>query len=197
MQKPIFINIILIGITLFFAGNVPCAAQRHGQHEIQLGYGPLAREQLVDDAVTGYSNAFFGQSLPKLDFSNAYTVTYRYQVHRRLALALVSGFTRHTTYSTYYTESPDLYKSRSFFNAFETRFTYSDGQYVQLYGITGLGILLVRTKHRIIPSETKTYGWPTCQLTPLGMRIGKKFGGFAELGYGYKGIVNLGVSARF
>jgi hypothetical protein len=29
------------------------------------------------------------------------------------------------------------------------------------------------------------------------VRIGKKFAGFAEIGYGYKGIVNFGVSARF
>jgi hypothetical protein len=34
------------------------------------------------------------------------------------------------------------------------------------------------------------------QATPLGLRIGKTFSGFFELGYGYKGIVALGLGLR-
>ncbi len=32
------------------------------------------------------------------------------------------------------------------------------------------------------------------QLTPLGVRVGKKLAGFFELGFGYKGILILGIS---
>jgi hypothetical protein len=38
---------------------------------------------------------------------------------------------------------------------------------------------------------------PTGQLTPFGIRYGKNTGAFAEIGWGYKGILNLGVSAKF
>ena len=34
-------------------------------------------------------------------------------------------------------------------------------------------------------------------LTPIGIRYGKSFGGFAEIGAGYKGIVNFGVNVKF
>ena len=34
------------------------------------------------------------------------------------------------------------------------------------------------------------------QINAVGVRIGKKFGGYAEFGYGYKGIVNLGFSVQ-
>ena len=35
------------------------------------------------------------------------------------------------------------------------------------------------------------------QINALGFRYGKNFGVFAELGYGYKGILNLGLSYQF
>jgi hypothetical protein len=39
--------------------------------------------------------------------------------------------------------------------------------------------------------------YPTFQITPFGVRAGKQTGVFAEIGYGYKGIINLGLSSRF
>jgi hypothetical protein len=35
------------------------------------------------------------------------------------------------------------------------------------------------------------------QVTPIGLRVGKTFGGFAELGFGYKGLINVGIDYRF
>lgn len=35
------------------------------------------------------------------------------------------------------------------------------------------------------------------QVNALGLRVGHNFGAFAELGFGYNGIVSLGVSAKF
>jgi hypothetical protein len=34
------------------------------------------------------------------------------------------------------------------------------------------------------------------QFTPLGVRTGQKVAFWAELGYGYKGLLNAGVSIR-
>jgi hypothetical protein len=38
---------------------------------------------------------------------------------------------------------------------------------------------------------------PDIQLTLIGIRAGKNLAGFAELGFGYQGIFNVGVSYRF
>ncbi|MDZ7738042.1 MAG: hypothetical protein U5K32_03030 [Bacteroidales bacterium] len=35
------------------------------------------------------------------------------------------------------------------------------------------------------------------QVSPLGFRLGKQIGAFAEIGFGYKGILNAGISAYF
>ncbi|WP_026629251.1 hypothetical protein [Dyadobacter alkalitolerans] len=194
MQRLILIFLFL-GF-LCFTGNHSSYAQTTPKFEIQVGYGPFAREQVLDDFVERSLRSSFNQ-IPKWDFSNSYAITYRYQGRRRIAIGLTSGFSTHTTYRTYYSDSKSFYRHSSFITAFETKFTYVDQPLVQLYAITGMGILIVKTKDQRIPNASKTYGWPTCQLTPIGVRIGKKFAGFAEIGYGYKGIVNFGVSARF
>jgi hypothetical protein len=194
MQRFIFVA-ISCGF-LYFIGRHSCSAQVVSKYEVQVSYGPLAREQVLDDFVEQLLWSSFNQ-IPKWDFSNSYAITYRYQGRRRVAIGLTSGFTTHTTYRTYYSDSKSFYKHSSFTTAFETKFTYIERPLVQLYAITGVGILIVRTKDQRITNATKTYGWPTCQLTPIGIRVGKKFAGFAELGYGYKGIANFGVSARF
>lgn len=194
MQRFIF-TVISLGF-LYFTGSHSSCAQTFPKYEVQVGYGPFAREQVLDDLVEQSLRSSFNR-IPKWDFSNSYTITYRYQRRRRVAIGLTSGFSTHTTYRTYYSDSKSFYKHSSFITAFETKFTYVDKPLVQFYAITGLGILLVRTKDQRIPNATKTYGWPTCQLTPIGVRIGKKLGGFAEMGYGYKGLINFGVSAKF
>ena len=35
------------------------------------------------------------------------------------------------------------------------------------------------------------------QLNTIGMRIGKEIGGYMEFGFGFRGIVNFGISGRF
>lgn len=37
----------------------------------------------------------------------------------------------------------------------------------------------------------------TTYIAPVGIRFGKDFGGFMEMGYGYKGMLNAGLSLRF
>lgn len=191
-----FIFIVLFYGILHFTGSHSCSAQTVPKYEVQLSYGPLAREQVLDDFVEQALGSSVIQ-IPKWDFSNSYAITYRYQGRRRVAIGVTSGFTTNTTYRTYYSDSKSFYRHSSFTTAFETKFTYTEKPMVQLYAITGLGILLVRTKDQRFPNDSKTYGWPTCQLTPFGIRIGRKLGGFAEIGYGYKGMLNFGVSARF
>jgi len=34
-------------------------------------------------------------------------------------------------------------------------------------------------------------------ISPFGIRIGRQFAGYLEVGYGYKGIVNGGLAFRF
>ncbi|MCF2495408.1 hypothetical protein [Dyadobacter chenhuakuii] len=195
MQRPNFI--IISTSLLFFVTCNLCYAQQFPKYEIQLGFGPLAREQIIDDAVETLLGTASLDPIRMGDFSNSFNLSLRYQRRQWISIGLALGFTTKTTYRTDYSESKSFYKHSNFMSTFEAKYIYLDHPFVQLYGVTGFGILLVKTKDQRFPHDTKMYGWPTTQLTPIAIRIGKKFGGFAEMGYGYKGIVNFGVSARF
>ena len=46
-------------------------------------------------------------------------------------------------------------------------------------------------------STQETISGVAMQFTPIGIRYGKSFGGFAEIGAGYKGVINFGVNVKF
>ncbi|GHV57148.1 hypothetical protein FACS1894182_05270 [Bacteroidia bacterium] len=64
----------------------------------------------------------------------------------------------------------------------------------QLYGLLGGGLSIASVPKSDV---LNTVVFPNFQVTPIGVRIGGSFGGFAEVGYGYKGIINVGISVRF
>lgn len=54
------------------------------------------------------------------------------------------------------------------------------------------------TTHRFYDKEATTHSIdPAFQCTFVGYRLGGRIGAFAELGYGYKGLLQLGISGTF
>ncbi|WP_426293310.1 hypothetical protein ACN9ML_29335 [Dyadobacter endophyticus] len=188
--------ILTIGLWVLFS-NQMCHGQKY-LHEFLVGYGPFARQQVLDDLVTNYFKSIFNRPLPRPVLSNSYAITYRYQPRRRIAIGATFNIATGGDYKSTRIETTGDYKYTSVVIAFETKFIYKQRSHLTLYGVTGLGGLLVREKDRRIPQgDLKTYGWPTCQVTPFGIRLGKQFAAFAEVGYGYKGILNAGLSTSF
>jgi len=72
--------------------------------------------------------------------------------------------------------------------ALEIKYLYLNNKIIQLYGFLGAGYSLTFNK------EFNDLKFFNGQLTPLGIRIGNKIGGFAEIGFGYKGVANIGLS---
>ena len=174
-----------------------CPAQSIAKHEIQIGYGPLARELVFNDALGNFFRTLAHLPAKHIDFSNSYSVTYRYQPNRKVALGLTSVVATGRSYKNYLFESASHYKHTSVILAFETKFIYVDKPLLTLYSLIGLGGLLLYEKNLDRPkTPTNIFNWPTCQLTPFGIRYGKKIGIFGELGYGYKGIINMGASLK-
>lgn len=72
---------------------------------------------------------------------------------------------------------------------------------VQLY--SGLGIGYTFGSESLNPAvdsgkttSTGTINSFAWQVNVIGIRVGKAIAGFAEFGYGYKGIVNIGLSIQ-
>lgn len=79
-------------------------------------------------------------------------------------------------------------------------FAYVNKPVIRMYSGIGIGITVDFGKETLDGgpdyfSERKL--WPAGQLTLMGIRFGKAFGGFFEFGFGSYGIVNAGLSYKF
>jgi hypothetical protein len=190
MKKLILFTVILLSLN--------CRAQTSAKHEVQIGYGPLARELIFTDMVENFFRTIAANAPKHIDFSNASSITYHYQPKPTVAIGLASIYTSGTSYENYLFESKSHYNHKNAGLAFEVKFIYLQRSSHSLYSTIGLGGFLATEKDLDdISSVARTYTCPTAQFTPFGVRFGKKIGVFGELGYGYKGIATAGLNAKF
>ncbi len=77
-------------------------------------------------------------------------------------------------------------------------FCYLNASSVRLYSGFGLGLTIDFGKATIDGQEfTERKLWPGGELTLMGLRFGRTFGGFLEFGFGSYGILNAGLSYKF
>ncbi len=178
-------------------------AQGSYKHDIQLSTGLWASEYA---AIEGYINLFtlllLRETVTPFQRSNGAYATYRYRISRRVSVGLSTGATLLNTDEAVfgYSRSPGKYRYVSALFAVEGQFHYIDRPKWSLYSVAGggLGGTFERNSDNSTgPAEETRYPLLTMQVTPVGVRFGKVAGVFAELGYGYKGILNTGVSVRF
>ena len=169
------------------------------RHEINAGVGLLSHTQvatfLVDMVGTvltlGYGMAPDNYHIltPNLSyrywFANWYALGlgFAYDVNSVKVKKLDTG-----EYMKRYTRSYSTF-------ILENTFGYVRKPKFQLYGQFGLGSTFMSI------SGSNDYGiervpFFNLQVTPLAMRFGGDYAGFVEFGYGYKGIINVGFSAR-
>jgi hypothetical protein len=77
-------------------------------------------------------------------------------------------------------------------------FCYLNKPFVRMYSGIGIGLTIdfgKATANGVQSTERKL--WPGGQLTLMGLRFGRSFGGFLEFGFGSYGILNAGLSYKF
>ncbi len=184
-------------MTFIFAFPLLGIAQSN-RNEIQASFGPMTREHVVLDIFENTGRSIVREPLKKITFSKSYSVTYRYQTNNRLTIGFNTSIASGSSIKSYWFESRNAYTHKSFILSFEAKFKYLSRPNIELYYFGGAGGFVVREKklNQLYNSYT-TYAYPTLQVTPIGVRIGKTIGVFTEIGYGYKGVINLGLSGRF
>ena len=77
-------------------------------------------------------------------------------------------------------------------------FSYVNKPAIRLYSGIGIGITVDFGKGKLGEDEYSEHRlWPAGQLTLMGLRFGRAFGGFFEFGFGSYGIINAGISYKF
>lgn len=177
------------------------SAQRH---EIRGGYGMLSTNKMLNH---------YTEIIPELTHSGkisydnkrstgVYALSYRYKVLPRMWFGVGMAYEQVNKTYTYKNESTVSMRghNRFFAIAADLQYTYLQvpSGIVSLYGgvSAGAGILRQRLGGEIDDTDSVTR--LAYQVSPLGLTVGLPWiGAFAELGVGYKGLVQLGAYVRF
>lgn len=173
--------------------------------EVLIGHGFLPSEQMFSGASSrlSYSNDHYSGSI---------FATYRYHITEGMSLGLTMAYEyeQGTWNKGLYLFGPgNSYEGRFHRSALtvapELTFTYCDyaDGLVRLYGAVGMGYTF-RNEKVTYGNANAEYNTPyaapihfNAYGSPLGIRFGRELSGFFELGLGYKGLFNYGLTYRF
>ena len=173
-------------------------------NEISFNYGIAT----TDDVSTAFGTIFedivydlFGDST---QYSNSSTgvflFTYQHQFSKVISAGPVLGYEVLETDVTFGNETIGTIKHNTFTLAIEGRVDYLNKEYFGMYLGLGVGATFIKVKSTTGNTDDITDDHNShfnFHVTALGFRVGKKFGATAELGYGYRGITNVGLYYRF
>lgn len=197
-------SIIVLGLMI---STFAATAQESEKHEIRAGISDAAGIVIGEGLGNALSNAiisgFTGVKIKdnKSKTLGMFELGYRYQLSDRVKIgADLSYLQIDRSYQTTIAETTTRYTRRGEYLLVlpTAEFAYIKTPLLTFYGTAAAGVLTGRDKEL---SSGKRYGGNSLsfafQVNPVGLRVGKKIGAFAELGYGYKGIATAGVSLRF
>lgn len=186
-------TIILCGVMCcVFA---PSKAQDRGKQELNVGAGILTSENALSDAVILWISALINEPKDVRVTGAAWSVSYKYHVSERLAVGGSSVYNPSADQWIPDFVDDDRWKRRSLTTAGEATLFWIKQRGFQFYGAAGVGFFVKRST--FYETDVNTDFGYTFQASPVGLRIGDKAGIFLEMGYGYKGVLNGGLSVRF
>lgn len=190
-MKTFILQIVLMSCTL-----IPCIAQDKGKSELNIGFGIMPTEDVAAEIFTVFFLALSGR-LPDKEVNDfAFSLSYKYHLSERFSLGASGAYNAAAHETRFFKWIDNGPRPRTLAIAAETNFFYLKRPRVNLYASMGAGFFGSWTNEYDGISET-SYMSPTLHYSPIGVRVGKDVGGFVELGYGFKGLVNGGLSIRF
>ena len=175
------------------------------KHEVYAGFGLLNDNQILAMATDIFSTIVTLGYLVQPGSYKAFTpfAGYRYWFTKRFVLGGTFAYDVNSV-KVYNADHRDQMReiNRYYMTfAVEPTFNYVCQPSWQLYGSFGLGLTIVHFADAVFDDGRKAnvsrVPYVNVHATPVGVRFGKEFGGFVEIGYGYKGILNAGINYRF
>lgn len=173
----------------------PLQAQDKGKEELNVAGGLLATEDAISGAFALLFNLVLRTPEDLKIAGVAGSITYKYHVSERLAVggSTVYNARAEETLPDFFTDS--RWRRRAVSNAGEITLFWAKQPAFQFYSTFGAGFFVRRST--FYEAQAKTNFGYTMQASPVGIRVGNKVAGFMEMGFGYKGFLNAGLSMRF
>ena len=193
---------LLIVIVLFSLTNIACSQDY--KHEFAISYGIAT----TDDVSSAFGSIFediiddiFGDST-QMDISGSGVIllTYQYHFSKIFSAGPVIGYEALKTDVTKDDQKIGSIKHNTYTLAVEGRCNYLNRPIFGMFFGLGFGVTLINstaTSNVMDVTDPNSDNHFNFHITALGFRVGKQLGATAELGFGYRGIANLGVFYRF
>lgn len=207
------LSLIIIGLALILTQNIAAQEQQSvpdvPRHYIQLNIGDPLFNMLYSGSEQCYPYGYDYDRWFKPDVYDAaysllptFSLSYYYAVKPWLHVGGEIYFSGE--YSVVRDRISDKYRGISGNTGLSIspaiRFPYWNKRYVGLYSGLSLGLYIGMAQGAGLYDPNKSdfvYVLPAFQVTALGVRVGNKVYGIAEIGIGNKGIVTIGIGARF
>ena len=187
----------LIRILLFFSFICrPCHAQDKEKSTLAVSYGILPSEDLISSTLLLFLNTLLGEHRNLTLRYGTFFVTYKNHVTGKFAVGAAIGYNAHADRTAYPFFDRGNKDRQAFTFAGEGTVFWLKREKIQLYSAFGAGVYAKKLLDSNRYNYTTEWG-PAMQLSPAGFRFGKDIGAFMEVGFGYKGNVNAGVSVTF
>ena len=195
MKRLITIIILLI----VFTGSIKAQDRAH-EISVSVGAGTIYDflELYSDVFATVFTLGYYQET--NQTNSPAIGVSYKYYLTKRFSLG--GDFTYQSMTADAVTGgNPAGTIDKAYYSlAARADFNYIAKPVFKLYSGIGLGYCQYNQKYSPIDGgsqDTSDAGLLAVQLNAIGLKFGGKLGGFLELGYGYRGVVNVGLFAAF
>jgi hypothetical protein len=195
-----FLGIIFISLSIFSQDFY----RSYDHHDILIGYGQFIPDQFKSVNTTMLNDLYPDQRYVRDHYSSAGAlfITYRHIFKNELFLWGITAGISNSKSEIYNVGQFVGELKRQFISiAIEWDYRYVNQGPIQVYSGFGVGFTFA-TETLTPPPEMSTN--PSTanisniayQINAVGLRLGKKYAGFIELGYGYKGIINVGFSVQ-
>ncbi len=170
------------------------------RHEIYAGCGVLNTSTFVSafsDVISSALTAGMYSSNEK--FSPTFHAGYKYLPSKHIAIGLTYAYTHGTADAYLDKELSGHFKNNYHTLAAEFDYRYISTEKFKLYSTAGVGATFFTQKYEPSSGDSDQSNLVNVdfQISPIGIKYGNSFGVFAEVGFGYKGIVCAGLFARF
>ena len=192
-----------IAIILFVMTMHNAMAQSEGTNEFKVGYGAFSSIQFLDLAsdltITGATAGNLAYDNKK--FSNTLYGSYKHALNDNIMLGATFAYERIEDDAKSGKNIIGKRDSKNYTAAVEADYYYMSDTFIRMYSGLGLGYSFNNQKFRSSDPDYKNQddnlSHFNFHVNAFGIRVGNALGVFAEVGFGYKGIVNAGLSYQF
>lgn len=185
-------------------------AQESQKHEIRAGIsdgiGLVTGIGFIDAAGESIRLQTSGSKMTNIRSTsfNMYEVGYRYRLSDQIKIGADIGYLNAEKVfksTTGANKTQEVRKANYLVFLPTAEFSYIKTPLLNFYGSGAAGAIFGRVQEVKNLTTGKTTGKNSVsfayQVNPVGLRVGKRLGAFAELGFGYKGLATLGANFKF